>query len=171
MCRAGRTRDDEDPAALTAGGVPMPDHYTQQMIQTLALSGGLFLFCGWLHFATLRPLVRWIEGTTMRPSLHMMVLTAAIGLVHAVEAGVFAAGFFYGREWGLGGFKPEDPQNFADIYYFSIVNYTSLGLGDIYPSGHLRVMAGIEALNGFLLISASAGFIFLAMRSEWQRDS
>jgi hypothetical protein len=39
--------------------------------------------------------------------------------------------------------------------------YTSLGLGDIYPTGHLRFLAGIEALNGFLLISCSASTIFL----------
>ena len=40
-----------------------------------------------------------------------------------------------------------------DIFYFSLVNYTSLGLGDIYPTGHSRFLAGLESLNGFLLIS------------------
>jgi len=48
-----------------------------------------------------------------------------------------------------------------NVFYFSVVNYSSLGLGDIYPTGHLRFPAGIEALNGFLLISCSASTIFL----------
>lgn len=41
----------------------------------------------------------------------------------------------------------------VDTLHFSLVNYTSLGLGDIYPTGHLRFLAGVEPLNGFLLIS------------------
>ena len=43
-----------------------------------------------------------------------------------------------------------------DVFYFSLVSYTSLGLGDIVPTGHLRFVAGVEALNGFLLISCSS---------------
>ncbi|MEQ8900570.1 MAG: ion channel [Roseovarius sp.] len=50
-----------------------------------------------------------------------------------------------------------------DFFYFSLVNYSSLGLGDIYPTGHLRFLAGVEALNGFLLISCSASTIFLVV--------
>jgi len=51
----------------------------------------------------------------------------------------------------------------VDTLYFSLVNYTSLGLGDIYPTGHLRFLAGVESLNGFLLISCSAALIYLLM--------
>jgi hypothetical protein len=51
----------------------------------------------------------------------------------------------------------------VDTLYFSLVNYTSLGLGDIYPTGHLRFLAGVESLNGFLHISCSAALIYLLM--------
>jgi len=53
-----------------------------------------------------------------------------------------------------------------DTIYFSLVNYTSLGLGDIYPTGHLRFLAGIASLNGFLLIGCSASFLFLYMTAH-----
>lgn len=46
-----------------------------------------------------------------------------------------------------------------DYLYFSLVDYNTLGLGGIYPTGHLRFPAGVEAVNGFLLISCSATFI------------
>lgn len=51
----------------------------------------------------------------------------------------------------------------VDTLHFSLVNYTSLGLGDIYPTGHLRFLAGVEPLNGFLLISCSAALIYPLM--------
>jgi hypothetical protein len=53
-----------------------------------------------------------------------------------------------------------------DVFYFSLVSYTSLGLGDIVPTGHLRFVAGVEALNGFLLISCSAAMLFLFMTEQ-----
>ena len=53
-----------------------------------------------------------------------------------------------------------------DVFYFSLVSYTSLGLGDIVPTGHLRLVAGVEALNGFLLISCSAAYLFLFMSHQ-----
>lgn len=44
--------------------------------------------------------------------------------------------------------------------YLSVVNCSSLGLDDIYPTGHLRFLASVEALNGFLLIRYSASTSF-----------
>ena len=40
----------------------------------------------------------------------------------------------------------------GDLLYFASVNYTTLGYGDILPHGDLRLLAGLEALNGMLLI-------------------
>ncbi|MBB89368.1 MAG: hypothetical protein CMF68_00135 [Magnetovibrio sp.] len=54
-----------------------------------------------------------------------------------------------------------------DYFYFSIVAYTSLGMGDIVPSDHLRFITGIETLNGLLLIAWSSSFIYIAMAKLW----
>ena len=42
-----------------------------------------------------------------------------------------------------------------------------VGLGDIEPQGHIRFITAVEALNGFLLITWSASFTFLAMGRLW----
>lgn len=47
----------------------------------------------------------------------------------------------------------------------------SLGLGDMFPSGHLRLISAIEALNGLILIGWSTSFTFLAMRRYWPLES
>jgi hypothetical protein len=57
---------------------------------------------------------------------------------------------------------------FVDFFYFSITCYTTLGLGDVFPSGAMRIVAGIEALNGFVLIGWSTSFTYLAMERFWK---
>jgi len=54
--------------------------------------------------------------------------------------------------------------------YFSAETYTSLGFGDITPVGPIRLLAGIEALNGLLLIGWSASFTYIAMERFWDAD-
>ena len=44
----------------------------------------------------------------------------------------------------------------------------SLGYGDVVPSGDLRLLAGMEALNGLLLIGWSASYTFIAMERFWK---
>lgn len=79
---------------------------------------------------------------------------------HLVAAGLFAFGFGVGHALGLGTFERVATMSAMDYYYFSLVNMTTLGLGQIYPTDHLRFLAGIEAMTGFLLISVSASFVF-----------
>jgi hypothetical protein len=42
-----------------------------------------------------------------------------------------------------------------------------LGLGDIAPLGPVRLLAGVEALNGLLMIAWTASFTYLSMEKFW----
>lgn len=48
-------------------------------------------------------------------------------------------------------------------FYASAVMYTTIGFGDILPTGHLRFIASTQGLSGLLYIAWSASFIFAAM--------
>ena len=85
---------------------------------------------------------------------------------HLIVTGLFAVGFAGAAGLGLGGFEKEPVMSAMDLYYFSLINITTLGLGDIYPTGHLRALAGIESLTGFLLISCTAQFVFQTMATQ-----
>lgn len=97
-----------------------------------------------------------------RPGRLLLALYS-LAIAHIVEAGLYALGFSFGEILGIGSFAQENVGSFMDVFYFSVVSYSSLGLGDIYPTGHLRFLAGVESLNGFLLISCSASTIFLVV--------
>ena len=46
------------------------------------------------------------------------------------------------------------------------VSFTSLGLGDVCPHGPARLLTGIEALNGLLLIGWSPMFTYPALQAS-----
>ena len=54
-----------------------------------------------------------------------------------------------------------------DYVYFSAVVYSTLGFGDVVPSGMLKLFTGVEGLVGFGLITWSAAFTFLQMQRHW----
>lgn len=134
------------------------------MLGSIFIATILFGLCGTLHYVVMAKLLSTLPKSPLPRGLKLIIGLYALGIVHLAEAGFYAFGFLIGRGYGLGGFEQDSgPLSLMDVYYFSLVNFTSLGLGDIYPTGHLRFLAGVESLNGFLLISCSAVFIYLLM--------
>ncbi len=112
-----------------------------------------------IHGFVLAPGIARIEQHRLGRGTTLLLVVQLIVFIHVLEAALYGVGFAFGSSLGLGGFKQTDAMNWMDYLYFSLVNYNTLGLGDIYPTGHLRFLAGVEAVNGFLLISCSATFI------------
>jgi hypothetical protein len=132
------------------------------MLIALLLSTVLFAGAIGSHLTFLRTAHRMVGGD---PSLlNKLGASLIVFLSHLLIAGWFAIGFWVGAKWGLGGFDNIDGMGWMDYYDFSLVNVTTLGLGAIYPTQHLRVIAGIEALTGFLLISCSAQLFWSMMK-------
>ena len=52
--------------------------------------------------------------------------------------------------------------------YFSVVTFTTLGYGDItLPEQEWRILSGIEALNGILLVGWTTAFLFAVVQRSW----
>jgi len=123
----------------------------------------LFGLSGLVHVRAMTFVMNGVRRTPFAQPRRFMFALYSLATAHIVEAGLYALGFSVGELMGIGGFEQENVDTFMDVFYFSLVNYSSLGLGDIYPTDHLRFLAGVEALNGFLLISCSASTIFLVV--------
>ena len=59
-------------------------------------------------------------------------------------------------------------QSMSEAVYFSFVTFTTLGYGDITLSGDNRVLSGIEAMNGILLVGWSTAVLFAIVQRMWQ---
>lgn len=120
------------------------------------------------HYAILRWLSGGMGRIALTASVRILLIVLVALVAHLVEVGLYAVVYALGDGvLDLGGFGGPSVEEPLDYYYFSIVSYTSLGLGDIFPQGHLRFIAGVEALNGLLLITWSGSFIYLAMTRLW----
>lgn len=132
------------------------------------LSVFLVIVTSGLHYSTLRWLSGGMARVAMRPSRRVLFIILVAFSVHVAEIVLYASAYaisVHGLQ--LGEFRGLAVEHPLDYLYFSIVTYTSLGLGDVFPDGHLRFLSGVEALNGLLLITWSGSFIYLAMGRLW----
>lgn len=100
----------------------------------------------------------------------MLAISFAIFVIHMFEAVIYAIVMWFLTARGAGelfSIETGTVRTAEEYFYFSIASYTSLGIGDILPEGHLRVIAGIEALQGLILIAWSASFSYLMMERFW----
>ena len=122
-----------------------------------------------LHYEALRFLNDNLGKATIL-STRARVLAALVGAMasHLLQIAVFALAFWLLRDkFGLGGFGGTFQDSLSSFLYFSSETYTTLGFGDIYPTGSLRMICGIESLVGLLMVSWTASFTYLEMRRYW----
>lgn len=126
----------------------------------------LAFICIGVHYEGLNVATALIRRASRAHRLRVVVGLIAALLAHIVEVGIFAVGWFVLEYIGLAELTLEDP-TFTDSVYFSFVTYSSLGYGDIVPLGPARLIAGLEALVGLVLIAWTASFTYFEMTLYW----
>lgn len=138
------------------------------MLIASVLAAFLVILGTFTHYEVLRLLSAYVPRIRIRPRARLLVVLLGTFSGHLLEIGFYALAYFYLRDhFDLGTFGGQFVDRFSTYLYFSAEAYTSVGLGDIYPLGSLRLITGIEALNGLLLIGWSASFTYLAMQKFW----
>lgn len=59
-------------------------------------------------------------------------------------------------------------QSLEKAVYFSLVTFTTLGYGDITIASSNRILSGLEAINGILLIGWSSAIMISLMQLIWK---
>ena len=136
----------------------------------------VLLNCG-LHYEVLGWLSTRLPGLRIPTRAKVLLVMLVAFFAHAVEITIYGGAYLAAVRWldpaGLHNLLPlppgttPAPLTWADCLYFSAVAYTSLGFGDIAPAGPLRLLTGVEALNGLLLIAWTASFTYLSMERFW----
>ena len=97
-----------------------------------------------------------------------MALILWMLVAHAVEVWLFGLTYWLLDAWPeLGHLEGSMDEGVLDFVYFSVTTYTTLGFGDLVPTGAMRVLCGSEALLGLVLITWSASLAFLEMQRDW----
>ena len=121
-----------------------------------------------IHYEVLRILHIGLPRLRIRVRAKLLIVIFGTFVAHTVEIVLYAAATFALIHFlDVGDLSPERTTTFLECLYFSAETYTSLGLGDIAPLGSVRLLAGVEALNGLLMIAWSASFTYLSMERYW----
>jgi hypothetical protein len=140
------------------------------MFLGMVFSTVLVLITVLIHYEVLRITSLWLPRLTLPPRQRIIVVIIATFFAHTLEVWVYAIAYYLlADHLGIGTFGGYLENQFTDYLYFSTATYTSLGYGDIYPQGGLRLVAGVEALTGLLMIAWSASFTYLQMERFWDQ--
>ena len=138
------------------------------MLRQLLVGGGVSVVNIAIHALVMTILV-WVARhvsaaeNKSHPAVFLMAImistVSVLMAAHAVEVIVWSLAYL------IVGIAPSR----ADLVYFSFVNYTTLGYGDIVPVERWRLLGPITALNGVLLIGWSTAVIFEVLRRALAR--
>ena len=120
------------------------------------------------HYEVLRLLSFGLPKLRIATRAKLIIVILAAFSSHAFQMLLYGA-VYYVLIHGflLGALVGGANSSLATCMYFSAETFTSLGFGDLLPSGSVRMVAGAEALNGLLLIGWSASYTYLAMERFW----
>ena len=100
-----------------------------------------------------------LEG---RPRTQILLTVLASFAGHTAAVWAFAVTYFVlANYFAFGQLTGHIDHYFLDYIYFSVVSYSSLGLGDVAPTGGLRLLVGVEAILGLILIGWTITFTYI----------
>jgi len=145
--------------------------FSQEYIVTGLLTAVVVVVCVLMHYEGLRLLTDRLPHPKRNERSRIILLILALLFLHVAEIWVFGAAYYallhiegYGQLIGV------SPVRFVDCVYYSASVFSTVGFGDIYPVGAIRVMTGIEGVTGLTMITWSASYTFVEMLKTWGRD-
>ncbi len=138
------------------------------MLRQLLFGGAVSVANIAIHAFVMTIVVNVVKRTSARSEigsstyLVMVMIPTVLVLMatHTAEVMVWAFGYYIANA------APED----ADLLYFSFVNYTTLGYGDVVPIARWRLLGPMTAMNGILLFGWSTAVIFEVLRKAIAHD-
>jgi voltage-gated potassium channel len=98
----------------------------------------------------------------MSSAIHALLTTVVVASVlHALQVAIWAIAYLMMLPAG-------ELQTMEEALYFSFVTFTTLGYGDITLSEGWRILSGMEALNGILLVGWTTALLFAVVQRTWQ---
>lgn len=127
------------------------------------ISAMLILVCSAIFYEVLAHV--WVKLPKLegRPRTQILVTIFSTFFAHTTAVWLFGVSFYLlDKVFHFGTLKGADAESgFLSYMYFSGVTYSSLGLGDIYPTGGLQLLIGVEAILGLILIGWTVTFTYI----------
>ena len=127
------------------------------MVLCLLVQGYLLIKAARYYFGHLN----WVrESTRTKTMLLIAQVMLILVLGNLLQGAIWAALFMV-----LGEF-----QDFNTAYYHSLVNFATLGYGDIVMTDRWRILGPMQAINGVLMIGVSTASITSVVNDAFKRS-
>lgn len=134
----------------------------EQFAIAASISIALVLGCTALFFEILSFTWRMLAKLEGKPQQQMLFTVMATFLGHTICVWLFGIMYYVLQHYfHFGTLTGQTEHYLFDYVYFSAVSYSTLGLGDVAPSGGLRLLVGVEAILGLLLVGWTITFSYL----------
>ena len=160
---------NEDAAERRPCRFGIGDPGRSRLLIALSISIALVLACILCHYEALRAVNDFVPRVMLVPK-RARILVAIGGAVvsHVFQVVLFAFAYYLLRDhYGLGTFAGHFRDAFSSFLYFSTETYTTTGFGDIRPIGYVRLLIGVEALTGLVMVGWTVSFSYLQMQRFW----
>lgn len=122
-----------------------------------------------IHFEALNLLSLMTPSMPVKHRLRVLIGVFGALIAHVIEVFIFAGGYYFMlHHAGFGNIVGSFDRTLMDCVYFSFINFTTLGFGDVVATGDIRFLTGLEALTGLVLITWTASFMFMEMEKQWK---
>ena len=141
------------------------------LAQVIFIAAALLVGTVFMHYEALRFAAGISDRSSSPNRTDILKVIGILLCVHFAEIALYAGVLSLCQHFHLGALAGQVEGGAIDWLYFSLSSYTTLGVGDVHPRGPLRLIAGVEALNGLVLIGWSASFTYLTMERVWKEPS
>ncbi len=105
-----------------------------------------------------------LPSSSKRSILVLVNSAIIVFALHTIEIVIWALAY-------LAMVPTSELASFEEAVYFSFVTFTTLGYGDISLWEAYRLLSGIEALNGIILVGWTTAMIFSVVQHIWRGSS
>ena len=119
----------------------------------------LIVLTVFVHSAATRTVIALVnrkagKDTPFRRTVYIDAVILLLVLATLVEGGIWAVAYRLNGSFA----------HFEEALYFSLVTYATLGYGDIVIEGPHRLLSGLEAVTGVIMLGWSTALVVIVIR-------
>ena len=128
------------------------------------------VICVLVHYEGLRLLSELLPKLQHFHRRRILILIFSLLFLHIVEVWIFGGTYYVLlHHGGFGDLVGAPRASIIDCIYFSASVFTTVGFGDLYPTGAIRTMTGTQGIVGLTMITWSASYTYVEMVKIWDK--
>ena len=144
---------------------------TQTEWLILAYGFALLLGSGAWHLSGIVLIKRITPDPGKRPFLGVLLTFWGLAILHVSEIVLGAVAYWLALSFSEAGLIAKGyGDTMAGLLYFSGINYATLGYTQQVAHGPIRLLAMLQALGGFMLITWSATFVYSIWDEQFRQE-